>query len=44
VIAPDGWTLERVDDSQAWYVNGGQAFLQIGIDGPLDLQLRAVRP
>jgi hypothetical protein len=44
VTAPDGWTLQRVDDSQAWYVNGGQAFLQIGIDAPFTVQLRAVRP
>jgi hypothetical protein len=44
VTAPDGWTLQRVDDTQAWYLNGGQAFLQIGIDGPLVVQLRAVHP
>jgi hypothetical protein len=36
--------LQRVDDTQAWYLNGGQAFLQIGIDGPLVVQLRAVHP
>lgn len=39
VTAPDGWTVQRVDDSQPWYVNGHEAFLQIGVDAPLTLEL-----
>jgi hypothetical protein len=39
VVAPDGWTVNRIDDSQPWYVNGNQAFLQIGVSAPLKLQL-----
>jgi hypothetical protein len=41
VLAPEGWTLRRVDDSQAWFLQGAQGFLQIGVSGPLKLQLMA---
>jgi hypothetical protein len=41
VIAPDGWTLQRVDDVQPWYVDGSQAFLQVNVDTPTKLRLQA---
>ncbi|HET9946118.1 MAG TPA: DUF4012 domain-containing protein, partial [Actinomycetes bacterium] len=41
VIAPEGWTLQRVDDALPWYVNGGQAFLQVNVDTPTRLRLQA---
>jgi hypothetical protein len=31
--------VQRVDDGQPWYVNGNQAFLQIGVSAPLKLKL-----
>ncbi len=39
VIGPDGSTLARVDDSQPWFVQGNQAFLQVGVDAPQVLEL-----
>ena len=44
VIAPDGWTLRRVDDSQFWFVQANQGYLQIPVDGPTTLQLMADPP
>ena len=41
VIAPDGWSLRRVDDSQSWFIQGGQGFLQINVQAPMKLQLVA---
>lgn len=43
VVAPEGWEVTRVDDAHPWYVNGQEAFLQIGIDAPQVLEL-AVTP
>jgi hypothetical protein len=42
VIAPDGWTTRRVDDSQLWYTAGNVANLQIGVTAPMLLQLDVV--
>ena len=39
VVAPEGWTVASADDSQAWYLNGNQAFLQINVNSPQKLQL-----
>jgi hypothetical protein len=44
VQAPEGWTLSRVDDSQAWFIDRNQGFLQIDVDQPLVVQLQATPP
>jgi hypothetical protein len=44
VVAPDGWTTRRVDDSQLWYVAEDFGNLQIAVDAPLTLMLDLVPP
>jgi hypothetical protein len=44
IVAPEGWTTRRVDDSQLWYVAGNIGNLQIYIDAPQTLQLDLVPP
>jgi hypothetical protein len=44
VVAPDGWTVRRVDDSQLWYVAGQTGYLQLSIDAPTTLQLDIAAP
>jgi hypothetical protein len=44
IVAPDGWTTRRVDDSQLWYVAGNIGNLQIYIDAPQTLQLDLIPP
>jgi hypothetical protein len=44
VVAPDGWTTRRVDDSQLWYVANNVGNLQIPVPSPTLLQLDVVPP
>jgi hypothetical protein len=44
VVAPEGWTTRRVDDSQLWYVAGNMGNLQIGVNNPVTLELDLVPP
>jgi hypothetical protein len=44
VVAPDGWTTRRVDDSQLWYVANNIGNLQIPVTNPILLQLDLVPP
>jgi hypothetical protein len=40
VIPPSGWTVARIDDAQAWYVDRDRAFLQVNIAAPTKLRLQ----
>jgi hypothetical protein len=44
VVAPNGWTVHRVDDSQLWYTTGGTGYLQVLVDTPQTLQAYVTPP
>jgi hypothetical protein len=44
VLAPEGWTTRRVDDSQLWYVADNLGNLQVAVDAPQTLMLDLVPP
>jgi hypothetical protein len=44
VLAPEGWTTRRVDDSQLWYTANNMGMLQIPVSTPTVFQLDLVPP